>query len=91
MKWVVVFWIIGIFPDGDLGSREYQMVMFEPMFTMESDCVLYSLQAEEIYFRELTDKIRNNTNYVDFDLVTEPECKQLDTENMELIDNGPDI
>jgi hypothetical protein len=80
MKWVVVFWIIGIFPDGDLGSREYQMVMFEPMFTMESDCV-----------RELTDKIRNNTNYVDFDLVTEPECKQLDTENMELIDNGPDI
>jgi len=91
MKWVVVFWIIGIFPDGELGSREYQMVMYDPAFERESDCVLYSLQAEEIYFQELTDKIRNNTEYVDFYLVTDPECKQLDTENMELIEGGPDI
>ena len=30
MKWVIVFWIIGIFPDGELGGREYQMVMFGP-------------------------------------------------------------
>lgn len=91
MKWVIVFWIIGIFPDGDLGGREYQMVMFDPMFELESDCVLYSLQAEEIYFQELTNKIRNNTEYVDFELVTEPICKQLDVKNMELIDNGPNI
>lgn len=91
MKWVIVFWIIGIFPDGELGGREYQMVMFDPMFEMESDCVLYSLQAEEIYFQELTDKIRNNTEYVDFYLVTDPECKQIDTKNMELIDHGPNI
>jgi len=91
MKWVVVFWIIGIFPDGELGDREYQMVMYDPVFEMESDCVLYSLQAEEIYFQELTDKMQNNTEYVDFYLVTDPECNQLDTENMELIDSGPSI
>ena len=91
MKWVVAFWILGVLPGGTTSDREYMMVMYDPAFERESDCELYALQRPDVYLKELQRQVETYTSYAGFKLVSDPECKRLNEDTMELIEGGPDI
>jgi len=91
MRWVIVFWIVGMYPSGEISTSEYQMVMFEPKFEKRSDCELYSIQRRTEWMQSFYEQVTNNTDFSGFELTNEPECKIFNEKTMELIDGGSNI
>jgi len=90
MKFVIVFWMLGILPDGSFTDNRYQMVMFEPSFELRSECELYMVQRED----EWLSSIESQTHYALKDEWTgiaidgEPECRLFNHSKWELLENG---
>lgn len=92
MKWVIVFWLVGLLPEGTTDDH-YQMIMFEPEFKLRSECELYMIQRKDEWMAELFEQAQLATrdNWVGIALEGDPWCQQFDKVKMELRPDGPSI
>ena len=91
MNWVIVFWISLINPDGSSSANNYQMVMYEPVFEIRSDCELYALQRRDEYIQSIYEQTTAITDYVGLEIIDEPTCKLFNEDTMELLEGGSNI
>ena len=93
MKWVIVFWLLGVLPEGQTTQSQYNMIMFEPEFELRSECELYMVQRKDEWMAELFEQaqIATRDNWVGIELEGDPWCQQFDQVKMELVPDGPNI
>jgi len=93
MRFVIVFWILGIFPDGTLTDQKYQMVMHEPWFEDRVACELYMVQRKEEWTDAVTEQaaLAARDAWVGIEIEEPVECNLFDHVKMELIPDGPSL
>lgn len=93
MRFVIVFWMLGMFPDGSRTNDRYQMIMFEPWFEDRVSCELYMVQRKQEWTDAIADQaaLAARDNWVGIEIEEPTECRLFDHVKMELIPDGPDI